>query len=78
MHRCFAANGIARRPFHTTRHTAANVLLAEGVSLKVVQEILRHTLQSTSADIYGHLYDEAFQEAADAMERAFGARAQAG
>ena len=77
-HRFLAANGVERRPFHTTRHTAASVLLAEGLSLKVVQEILGHSLLSTTADIYGHLYDESFQEAADAMERAFGGRAKAG
>ena len=60
--------GVARRPFHTTRHTAASLLLAEGVPLKIVQEILGHSLLSTTADLYAHLYPEAFAEAADAME----------
>lgn len=51
-------------------HTAASVLLAQGVPLTVVQEVLGHSLLSTTADIYSHLAPAAFQEAADAMERA--------
>ena len=61
-----------RRSFHTCRHTAASLLLAEAVPVKVVQEVLGHSLLSTTADIYGHLFPSAFQEAADAMERALG------
>lgn len=72
-HRLLDAHGIARRPFHTCRHTAASLLLAEGVPLKVVQEVLGHSLLSTTADIYAHLTPAAFQEAADAMERALAA-----
>lgn len=59
-----------RRPFHTCRHTAASLLLAEGVPVKVVQEVLGHDLLSTTADIHGHLFPEAFEQVANAMERA--------
>ena len=45
-------------------------MLAEGVPIMVVQEVLGHSLLSTTADIYGHLFPEAFSQAADAMERA--------
>ena len=69
-HRLLAEAGVERRPFHTCRHTAASLLLAEGVPLKVVQEVLGHSLLSTTADIYSHLTPAAFQEAADAMDRA--------
>jgi len=69
-HRVLAAEGMERRSFHVARHTAASMLLAEGLSLKMIQEVLGHTLLSTTADIYSHLAPEAFQEAADAMERA--------
>lgn len=72
-HRLLNAHGLTRRPFHTCRHTAASLLLAEGVPLKVVQEVLGHSLLSTTADIYAHLTPAAFQEAADAMERALSA-----
>ncbi len=69
-HRLLAAHGQPRRKFHVTRHTAASLMLAEGVPMKVVQEVLGHSLLSTTADIYGHLFPEAFDAAADAMERA--------
>jgi len=69
-HRVQAANGLPRRSFHSTRHAAASLMLAEGVPVKVVQEVLGHSLLSTTADIYGHLFPEAFEQAADAMERA--------
>lgn len=69
-HRLLAQANVTRRPFHTCRHTAASLLLAEGVPLKIVQEVLGHSLLSTTADTYAHLTPAAFQEAADAMERA--------
>jgi len=69
-HRLLAAAGLPRRSFHSTRHAAASLMLAEGVPVKVVQEVLGHSLLSTTADIYGHLFPEAFEQAADAMERA--------
>ncbi len=68
-HRVQVAHGLPRRTFHSTRHTAASLMLAEGVPVKVVQ-VLGHSLLSTTADIYSHLFPEAFAEAADAMERA--------
>ncbi len=69
-HRIQAAHGLPRRNFHSTRHTAASLMLAEGVPVKVVQEVLGHSLLSTTADTYGHLFPEAFDGAAEAMERA--------
>ena len=69
-HRVQANHGLPRRNFHCTRHTAASLMLAEGVPVKVVQEVLGHSLLSTTADIYGQLFPEAFDGAADAMERA--------
>jgi integrase len=65
--------GVERRPFHAARHTAARLLLAEGAPVKVVQEVLGHSLHSTTADIYGHLVPQAFAEGADAMDRALAA-----
>jgi integrase len=64
--------GLERRAFQVSRHTAISLLIAEGVPLKVVQEVAGHSQLSTTADIYGHLYPEAFAEAADALERALG------
>jgi integrase len=64
--------GLERRAFHVSRHTAVSLLIAEGVPLKVIQEVVGHSLLSTTADIYGHLFPQAFAEAADAMDRALG------
>jgi integrase len=64
--------GISRGPFHASRHTAVSLLIAEGVPVKVIQEVLGHSLLSTTMDTYGHLYPQAFVEAADAMDRALG------
>ena len=61
--------GVTRGPFHASRHTAISLLIAEGLQMKVIQEVAGHSLLSTTADIYGHLFPPAFAEAADAMDR---------
>jgi len=63
------AHGLPRRPFLSTRH-AASLMLAEGVPVKVVRVVLGNSLLSTTAGTYGRLAPAAFDEAADAMERA--------
>jgi len=40
---------------HTLRHSAASTMLANGVPLKVVSEILGHSSISITGDIYGHV-----------------------
>ncbi|MCH1642741.1 site-specific integrase [Paenibacillus timonensis] len=41
--------------FHDLRHSCASLLLANGVSMKEVQEWLGHSDYSTTANIYSHL-----------------------
>jgi integrase len=41
--------------FHDLRHSCANLLLQNGVSLKEIQEWLGHSNFSTTANIYSHL-----------------------
>ena len=43
--------------FHDLRHTTATLLLKAGVSLAVVQRILRHSDPRLTANTYGHLED---------------------
>ncbi len=62
--------GIGRWSPHQLRHSAASLLLAQGVPLKVVSEVLGHSSIRVTADVYGHLLDEAKSEAATAMETA--------
>jgi len=52
---------------HEMRHTAASLMLAQGVPLKTVSETLGHSSIRVTADVYGHLLEPAKTEAADAM-----------
>lgn len=66
--------GIGRWTPHEMRHSAASLLLAQGVPLKVVSETLGHSSIRVTADVYGHLMEPAKAEAADAMEAALWGR----
>lgn len=62
--------GLGRWTPHELRHSAASLLIAQGVPLKVVSEMLGHSSIRVTADVYGHLLDDARAEAATAMEAA--------
>ena len=57
--------------FHSLRHTAATILLAEGVNVKVASDMLGHADISTTLRIYAHVLPDMQGAAADAMERLF-------
>jgi integrase len=42
-------------------------MLAQGVKLQVVSQVLGHASIRMTADVYGHILDPDRQEAADAM-----------
>jgi integrase len=63
------AAGLGRWSPHELRHSAASILLAQGVPLKIVSEVLGHSSIRITADVYGHLIGPP-TEAAAAMERA--------
>ena len=71
-YRVTAQAGLGRWTPHELRHSAASLLIAMGVPLKVVSETLGHSSIRITADVYGHLLDESRIEAARAMERALG------
>ncbi|WP_202800139.1 tyrosine-type recombinase/integrase [Paenibacillus elgii] len=48
-------HGLRHIRFHDLRHSCASLLLANGVSLKEIQEWLGHSHYSTTANIYAHL-----------------------
>lgn len=60
-----AKAGLPNIRFHDTRHTAAVLMLAQGIPLKVVSQVLGHSKISTTADIYAHVLPRQEQEAAD-------------
>ena len=57
--------------FHDLRHTAATLLLAEGVHPKVVQERLGHSQIGMTLDTYSHVLPTMQQDAADRLDRLF-------
>ena len=52
---------------HELRHSAASLMLAQGVPLKVISEVLGHSSIRITADVYSHLLEDATSVAADAM-----------
>jgi integrase len=56
--------------FHDLRHSCATLLLAQGVTLNMVAEILGHSRVSTTTDIYGHVTKAQRTEAARRMNAA--------
>jgi integrase len=44
--------------FHDLRHTAATLMLADGVPLVTVSKILGHSSPAITATIYAHALDE--------------------
>lgn len=49
---------------HGSRHTAASLMLAQGVDVKVVQMILGHSSSTITRDLYQHVSPELAQDAA--------------
>ncbi len=57
--------GVRRVRFHDLRHGAATFLLAQGVAMKVVQDVLGHAQIAMTADLYSHVVPELRRDAAD-------------
>jgi integrase len=58
--------------FHDLRHTAASMLLAQGVHPKVVQERLGHSTVTITLDVYSHVTGTLQKEAADRIDEVLG------
>ena len=52
---------------HTFRHTAASILLSNGVDVLTVSKMLGHADTSTTLDTYGHAIEEAKRKAAECI-----------
>lgn len=59
--RHLTAAGLADRPFHSTRHAHASLLIAAGVHPKAIQARLGHASITTTLNTYGHLMPSAFE-----------------
>lgn len=67
--RMIESNDVEKIRFHDLRHTAASLMLNEGIDLKVISEILGHSSISITADIYGHILDEKKKQAAHKLDK---------
>ena len=66
------AAGLPNVRFHDLRHSAATVLLATKVDLKVVSELLGHSSVAITADIYAHVMPEMQQKVDKKMDDLYG------
>jgi integrase len=64
------AAGLPEQRFHDLRHYAASFLLAEGVPMRVVMDILGHSQMATTADLYTHVMPAAHRNIADLLDKA--------
>ncbi|MEU4117822.1 tyrosine-type recombinase/integrase [Kitasatospora sp. NPDC028055] len=55
---------------HDLRHTAASIMIAEGIPLAIVSKILRHATLATTINLYGHLFKDSADQAVRALARA--------
>ncbi|MBE0610071.1 MAG: site-specific integrase [Dehalococcoidia bacterium] len=69
--RLLAKAGLPAMRIHDLRHSAASMLLADGVPVKVVSEMLGHADVSTTLRIYAHVLEGAQEQAASYMDRLF-------
>lgn len=65
--------GVPRIRFHDLRHTAASLMLARGVNIKIVSQILGHKDVKITLDRYGHILPSMQEQAVAAMDSLFGA-----
>lgn len=61
------AAGLKKVRFHDLRHTAATLLLADGVPVRTVAGILGHANAALTLNVYGHAVEEQAQAGVDAL-----------
>jgi integrase len=71
IQRAGAAVGLPSIRFHDMRHTAATILLVQGVHVKLVSEMLGHSTITLTLDTYSHVIPAMHGDAAAAMDTVF-------
>ena len=64
--------------FHDLRHTAATLLLRQGVHPKIASEMLGHSTVAITLDLYSHVTESMQRQAAGAMDTLLAGDKQAG
>ena len=67
-----ARAGIPGAGLHTLWHSAASVMLANGVPLKMVSEILGHSSIAITGDVYGHVSPDVSRDAVRTLGEVLG------
>jgi integrase len=62
-----AEAGLPVIKFHAARHTAASLMFDAQVDVKIVQEVLGHSTETITRDIYTHVRRKHHQDAAERM-----------
>jgi len=68
FHRQLDRAGLVQRRFHDLRHSCATLLLVQGVSPRVVMDVLGHSQIALTMNTYTHVLPQLRREAADRME----------
>ena len=72
--RAMAGAGVPVKTVHALRHTAASLLLAEGMTLYDVRHFMGHSSIAMTSDIYGHLVESRAATVATALDDALDLR----
>jgi integrase len=60
--------GLPDTKFHNLRHSVASLLIAQGIPLREIMELLGHSSITLTADTYSHLMAPAMRAVADTMD----------
>ena len=74
FHRHLDRAGLEQRRFHDLRHSCATLLLVQGVSPRVVMDVLGHSEIAMTMNTYSHVVPELRRDAADRMEELLNGR----
>lgn len=67
LYRFSRRHGLPHINPHAFRHTAASILISEGVDIVTVSKLLGHSKPSTTADIYAHAVEDAQRKATECL-----------
>jgi integrase len=64
--------GLPQRRFHDLRHSCATLLLVQGVSPRVVMDVLGHSQIDLTMNTYNHVIPDLRRDAARRLEELLG------